>query len=541
MSNVQEATAAVQEANFSSGVAGASMGEGGEYGSIARSDNDAGKPSVAPRVVAPDVLRGLILALMSLDHAALFMGAWLHGTPKQTESAATVMRQWNFNAAYVSRTLTHLCAPGFFFLMGMGTVYLHRSRTRLGRSSARLARHFGVRALALTAVSEVMGWLLMRGRGALVINIVLIGLAVDYLLTGLLCLLVQKTEKAAAVALDRWQGDKQQSERQPLLTGAAAGGEQGGQDEAGERMPSERAQTTAFWLHNALLAVLTYVTIFWNVWLSPTHGHCSSLQALTSASELPNAEVVVLLMGMSAAGGAPSAPVSRWGAWFDFWFYPVQNSMVLSGFPPLGWISFCVLGMLYARIMLHRRWTPRATVAANLAVATVLAALFVATRLLHVGNLSEGCLRMAEHLAHPGRNQYLASIKSFFYITKYPPSPSFFALTMAANFGLLALFSAIPAGVAKAIPGLMDYGGSALFFYVAHMFLYSLLSVPARYWFEHELADRPPNDWEQTRGLGDSAAFWITWLLGLAMLSPMCRAYGRFKAAQSTDSLWRFF
>lgn len=429
MSNVQEATAAVQEANFSSGVAGASMGEGGEYGSIARSDNDAGKPSVAPRVVAPDVLRGLILALMSLDHAALFMGAWLHGTPKQTESAATVMRQWNFNAAYVSRTLTHLCAPGFFFLMGMGTVYLHRSRTRLGWSSARLARHFGVRALALTAVSEVMGWLLMRGRGALVINIVLIGLAVDYLLTGLLCLLVQKTEKAAAVALDRWQGDKQQSERQPLLTGAAAGGEQGGQDEAGERMPSERAQTTAFWLHNALLAVLTYVTIFWNVWLSPTHGHCSSLQALTSASELPNAEVVVLLMGMSAAGGAPSAPVSRWGAWFDFWFYPVQNSMVLSGFPPLGWISFCVLGMLYARIMLHRRWTPRATVAANLAVATVLAALFVATRLLHVGNLSEGCLRMAEHLAHPGRNQYLASIKSFFYITKVCPDDNAGATT----------------------------------------------------------------------------------------------------------------
>ncbi len=45
----------------------------------------------------------------------------------------------------------------------------------------------------------------------------------------------------------------------------------------------------------------------------------------------------------------------------------------------------------------------------------------VATRLLHVGNLSEGCLRMAEHLAHPGRNQYLASIKSFFYITKVCP------------------------------------------------------------------------------------------------------------------------
>ena len=73
---------------------------------------------------------------------------------------------------------------------------------------------------------------------------------------------------------------------------------------------------------------------------------------------------------------------------------------------------------------------------------------------------------MPEQLAHAGRNQYLASVKSFFYITKYPPSPSFFALTMAVNFFLLAVFSAIPPKVAGKIPGLMNFGGSALFFYV---------------------------------------------------------------------------
>ena len=52
-----------------------------------------------------------------------------------------------------------------------------------------------------------------------------------------------------------------------------------------------------------------------------------------------------------------------------------------------------------------------------------------------------------------------------FCVLQYPPSPAFFALTMGANFGLLALFSALPPGLATSIPGLMNYGGSALFFY----------------------------------------------------------------------------
>lgn len=102
---------------------------------------------------------------MSLDHAALFMGAWLHGTPKQTENAGTPMHEWNFTSAYVSRTITHLCAPGFFFLMGMGTVYFHKSRKRIGWGKARMVKHFVVRAVALTLVSEVMGETLMVGQG----------------------------------------------------------------------------------------------------------------------------------------------------------------------------------------------------------------------------------------------------------------------------------------------------------------------------------------------------------------------------------------
>lgn len=73
------------------------------------------------------------------------------------------------------------------------------------------------------------------------------------------------------------------------------------------------------------------------------------------------------------------------------------------------------------------------------------------------------------------------------------------------------------------------------------MYLYFLLAVPVRYLFEHDLPDKPPNEWEQTKGLGNTPPFWITWILGLLILSPMCRAYGAFKAKQPEDSIWRFF
>ncbi|EST07038.1 hypothetical protein PSEUBRA_003488 [Kalmanozyma brasiliensis GHG001] len=545
------APGAVQVTNFALPPPTASNG----YGTIPTHETPTTKPtSTSTRVLAPDLLRGLILPLMSLDHAALFMGAWLHGTPEQSESAGTIFTRWNFNAAYISRTVTHLCAPGFFFLMGMGTVYFHRSRAKLGWGRGRMTRHFVVRALALTAVNEVMGLTLMWGRHFWLINIVLIGLAVDYLLTGLLCLVVDGTERSVAGAIDgmlvKAGKGSDDAARRPLLAngGSAAAEEQRGHSNgngttAATPVASARAQTLSFWLHNFVLAVLTYITIFWNVWLSPSGGHCSATSAQPSSFSQSPIELLALAPSSvsTMAEQPPSPPGSRFGPWFDFWFYSVQNKRVMSGFPPLAWISFCIFGMLYARVMLYKRWTPRAVVAWNLGVGVVLAALFVGTRVLHFGNLSEGCLRMPEQLAHPERNQYLVSIKSFFYITKYPPSPAFFFLTMSVNFALLALFSAIPPAVATAIPGLMNFGGSALFFYVAHMYLYFLLAIPARYFFEHDLPDTPPNAWERTKGLGASAPFWITWIAGLFILSPMCRAYGRFKAAQSADSLWRFF
>jgi hypothetical protein len=65
------------------------------------------------------------------------------------------------------------------------------------------------------------------------------------------------------------------------------------------------------------------------------------------------------------------------------------------------------------------------------------------------------------------------------------------------------------------------FGGSPLFFYLAHLYLYGLIGL----------------------ALGPSGTgiprMYPFWLLGLAILYPLCWLYGRFKHGRGPDSLWR--
>ena len=74
------------------------------------------------RLVSVDVLRGLVMVLMALDHARYyFSGA--HVSPE--DMAATDL------PLFATRWVTHLCAPAFFFLTGL-SIYLSRSRATPG-------------------------------------------------------------------------------------------------------------------------------------------------------------------------------------------------------------------------------------------------------------------------------------------------------------------------------------------------------------------------------------------------------------------------
>ena len=87
-----------------------------------------GKP---PRLVALDLLRGLAMVLMVIDHSDV---AWNAGHLNSDSVAMHTAGAELPTAAFLTRWLSHLCAPTFLFLAGTSLALgLSRGLTRLIR------------------------------------------------------------------------------------------------------------------------------------------------------------------------------------------------------------------------------------------------------------------------------------------------------------------------------------------------------------------------------------------------------------------------
>jgi uncharacterized membrane protein len=94
------------------------------------------RPAQSPRLVSVDVLRGVAMVLMTLDHTRDFMS--YRGFPPED------MAHKN-GALFFARVITHFCAPVFAFLAGTGA-FLATSR---GKSVSQVSRFFLTRGLWL--------------------------------------------------------------------------------------------------------------------------------------------------------------------------------------------------------------------------------------------------------------------------------------------------------------------------------------------------------------------------------------------------------
>jgi uncharacterized membrane protein len=115
--------------------------------------------SRAQRLLSLDALRGLVMILMAVDHANYFV-ARMH---PNGEFWGIPLPHYESGAAFLTRLVTQPCAPGFFFLMGIGMVLFAKSRQKQGWSQGRISRHFIVRGLLLVLLqffAENSAWLL---------------------------------------------------------------------------------------------------------------------------------------------------------------------------------------------------------------------------------------------------------------------------------------------------------------------------------------------------------------------------------------------
>ncbi len=98
-------------------------------------------PDSRPRLTAIDALRGLVMVIMALDHTRDFLHAGAMNFPADDLSRTTAM-------IFLTRWVTHICAPVFVFTAGMGA----RLRLLRGGSPAELATFLWTRGLWLIVV-----------------------------------------------------------------------------------------------------------------------------------------------------------------------------------------------------------------------------------------------------------------------------------------------------------------------------------------------------------------------------------------------------
>jgi uncharacterized membrane protein len=93
--------------------------------------------ALRPRLDGIDFLRGLVMAIMVLDHARDFFGS-SSMNPRDVHDAGLFLTRW----------ITHFCAPNFVFLAGV-SAFLFGSR---GRSTGEVARFLLTRGVWLIAI-----------------------------------------------------------------------------------------------------------------------------------------------------------------------------------------------------------------------------------------------------------------------------------------------------------------------------------------------------------------------------------------------------
>jgi uncharacterized membrane protein len=121
------------------------------------------------RLAAVDIVRGVVMVLMTLDHSS----SAFNGKRMLADGAAMFRPDHVFESAqFVTRWVTHLCAPTFVFLAGLSLALSVARRQRAGAHGSLVDRDILIRGGLLIALDAVwMGWIWRLGMPVLQLGV----------------------------------------------------------------------------------------------------------------------------------------------------------------------------------------------------------------------------------------------------------------------------------------------------------------------------------------------------------------------------------
>lgn len=133
-----------------------------------------GAPS-SHRLAALDWMRGLVMILMAIDHASQTWNAGrVSADSAYLMNFATNQPAWIPGteldlAQFLTRWITHLCAPTFLFLSGTSLAMSLERRRAQGASELSLDRHLFIRALVIAGFEGLLT--LLANQGVLILQV----------------------------------------------------------------------------------------------------------------------------------------------------------------------------------------------------------------------------------------------------------------------------------------------------------------------------------------------------------------------------------
>eukprot|EP00164_Ancoracysta_twista_P001757 GFYU01002306.1.p1 GENE.GFYU01002306.1~~GFYU01002306.1.p1 ORF type:complete len:507 (+),score=88.52 GFYU01002306.1:47-1567(+) len=455
----------------------------------------AGKPTSVQRggrLAVLDIVRGIIMILMAIDHASAIVGH-VHGS-EEWYAEKHYDEDPEDEIRFATRFVTHLCAPGFCVLMGIGMALFSRSRQRLGWTQNEITLYHLKRAALLICPVMIPGEMMPFSFGFKMQELVNPdvhspfphppGVVFSVMTTILFSLSTAMFLSALA------------------FHAAALLRAKFGRDHAGDS--------------DSLIA--------------PAHHHNNSrsvddqntIQRLIPS--LPVAFLLTVAIGVFVLSDLVVRSVTKddltnMSPWLSLFFVPgvsVGSTVTFRiGYTVFPWVSMAIFGGLFADILRSKSSSAELAKVFSVTSAVLMTVFALLRSLRGFGNL----------VPIPDSD---ATVLDIFDVVKYPPSICFFTVTMSLNSLMAALICYgdhkqwIPYNHWFYQPARI-FGVTPLFYYLMHLYVITILGLLTG---------------AQDIPFGTIFAYWFS---ALVILYYPCKRYGQFKQSKPATSFWRFF